>query len=228
MGALRAPAQGSTMRWAGHPWLQRGMRGTDTYRRVLVTELPLHSARPRIEQGSGAEGYCALTWYVRIHPQRQITSQARKKGQWGREKADSQSKWEERGQESEEEERSTDAGPTNRQVNGVKRAIRRNEDVRRKGGAGRERGTHIPSGRCTAGCYGRSTVDVATSSRASAPGDKIEVKAGVGNRRAWAELQLCRASKVHGGKGTGVTDVRCGEWKHSPSPSVERGRLGKS
>ncbi|KAF8143292.1 hypothetical protein K438DRAFT_1783880 [Mycena galopus ATCC 62051] len=35
-----------------------------------------------------AEAYGPRTWYLRIHPQRQITSQARKKGQWGRQKAD--------------------------------------------------------------------------------------------------------------------------------------------
>ncbi|KAF8174120.1 hypothetical protein K438DRAFT_1771722 [Mycena galopus ATCC 62051] len=40
-----------------------------------------------------------------------------------------------------EEEVPWDAGPARRQVSGAKRAIRRNGDGRRKGGAGRERGS---------------------------------------------------------------------------------------
>ncbi|KAF8193469.1 hypothetical protein K438DRAFT_1761631 [Mycena galopus ATCC 62051] len=55
------------------------------------------------------------------------------------------------------------------------------------------------------------------------------VKASIGSRRAWAELQLCRALNVHQAwseettaKERGATDVRCGEWSHSRSGVADR------
>ncbi|KAF8143293.1 hypothetical protein K438DRAFT_1876354, partial [Mycena galopus ATCC 62051] len=78
----------------------------------------------------------------------------------------------------------------------------------------------IPSRRWTAGCYGRSTVDTATSSHASAPGDKIR-KEGESTHRESKSLgtstalsSVERPTSIATAREREATDLRCGEWKH--------------